>query len=60
MSEVPLYSHVFVVVGALQEFAPPAGNGVEGRGWIGILLPNNQRQHRTLHIQKDVLPYALC
>jgi len=27
---------------------------------IGILLPNNQRQHRTLHTQKDVLPYALC
>jgi len=27
---------------------------------IGILLPNNQRQHRTLYIQKDVLPYALC
>ena len=27
---------------------------------IGILLPNNQRQHRTLHIQKDVLPYASC
>ena len=27
---------------------------------IGILLPNNQCQHRTLHIQKDVLPYALC
>ena len=26
---------------------------------IGILFPNNQRQHRTLHIQKDVLPYAL-
>ena len=26
----------------------------------GILLPNNQRQHRTLHTQKDVLPYALC
>jgi len=26
---------------------------------IGILLPNNQRQHRTLHIQKDVLPYVL-
>jgi len=25
-----------------------------------MLLPNNQRQHRTLHIQKDVLPYALC
>ena len=27
---------------------------------IGILLPNNQRQHRTLHIQRDLLPYALC
>ena len=27
---------------------------------IGISLPNNQRQHRTLHIQKNVLPYALC
>jgi len=27
---------------------------------IWILLPNNQRQHRSLHIQKDVLPYALC
>ena len=26
---------------------------------IVILLPNNQRQHRTLHIQKDGLPYAL-
>ena len=26
---------------------------------IGSLLPNNQRQHRTLQIQKDVLPYAL-
>jgi len=26
---------------------------------IGILLPTNQRQHRTLHIQTDVLPYAL-
>ena len=27
---------------------------------IGILLPNNQRKHRTLHIQEDVLPHALC
>jgi len=27
---------------------------------FGIFLPNNQRQHRTSHIQKDVLPYALC
>ena len=27
---------------------------------IGSLLPNNQRQHCTLHIQQDVLPNALC
>ena len=27
---------------------------------IGISLPNNWRTRRTLHIQKDVLPYALC
>ena len=27
---------------------------------INISLPNNQRQHRTLHIQKDVLPFSLC
>ena len=27
---------------------------------ISISLSNNQRQHQTLHIQKDVLPYALC
>jgi len=27
---------------------------------IGILLQNNQRQHRTLHIQDDLLPCVLC
>ena len=27
---------------------------------IGNSLPNNQHQHRTSHIQKDVLPCALC
>jgi hypothetical protein len=27
---------------------------------IGILLLNNQRQHATLRIQKDMLPYVLC
>ena len=27
---------------------------------VGMLLPNNQRQHRTLHFQKVVLPYAVC
>jgi hypothetical protein len=26
---------------------------------IGISLPDEQRQQGTLHIQKDVLPYAL-
>ena len=26
---------------------------------IDIALPDNQRKHRTLHIQKDALPYAL-
>ena len=26
---------------------------------IGISLPNSQRQHRTLHTQKDVLLLAL-
>jgi hypothetical protein len=25
---------------------------------VGILLPNSQRQHRALHIQKVALPYA--
>ena len=29
-------------------------------GGSGILLPNNQRQQRTLHIQEDVLPHAFC
>jgi hypothetical protein len=23
-----------------------------------MILPSNQRQHRTLHIQKDALPYS--
>ena len=27
---------------------------------IGILSLNNQRQHRTVHTQKNVLPYTLC
>ena len=27
---------------------------------IRIFLPNKQRQHRTVHIQKDVRPSALC
>jgi len=27
---------------------------------IGISLLKNQRQHRTLRIQNEVLPFALC
>ena len=26
----------------------------------GVLLPNNQRQHRTSHAPKDVLPLRIC
>jgi len=37
-----------------------AVDGREPAREIGMLLPNNQRQHRTLYNQKDVLPYALC
>ena len=38
------------------------GWGVEGGGCrdIGISCLNNQRQHCTLHVPQDVLPYALC
>ena len=25
-----------------------------------MLLPNNQRQHRTSHAPKDVLPFRIC
>ena len=35
-------------------------NCAPARERLFFLLPNHQRQHRTLHIQKDVLPYALC
>ena len=27
---------------------------------IGLSLLNSQHQHCTLHIQKDMIPYALC
>ena len=37
----------------------PGLGGVAYPREIGILLPNDQRQHRTLHIQKYVVPYAL-
>ena len=36
--------------------------GARDRGCreIDILLPDSQRQHRTMHIQKHVLPYRGC
>ena len=60
MSEVPLY-------GMRKSLGPAEGNTTypgfdcpvcRRRDWY--LLPNNEHQHRTLHIQKDVLPYAVC
>ena len=27
---------------------------------IGFSLPKSQRQHRTVHVQKDVLPYGIA
>ena len=30
------------------------------RGEIGVFFPNNQRQHRRLHVQQDLPPYAFC
>ena len=35
---------------------PHGGHG----GEIGVFRPNNQRQHRTVHTQKFVLPYVSC
>ena len=40
--------------------AQPAARVHDQKEMIFILLPNNQRQHRTLHIPKDVLPCAIC
>ena len=41
---------------------PKLGRQVKSRGAarLGISSPSKLRQHRTLHTQKDVLPYALC
>jgi hypothetical protein len=36
------------------------GTPPRGAGEIGILLPNNQRQHRTSHAPKDLLPLRIC
>ena len=38
---------------------PPTRDLLAEIDQIGILLPNHQRQHRTWHIQKDVLPHEL-
>ena len=57
------------ILGNVTKFAPHKARNLispgtkactrPGRKDIGILLPNNQRQHRTVQIQKDVLPYVL-
>ena len=59
MSDVPLYPFVDGVPQNLQ-VSTDTRNPNSASINIGILLPNNLRQHRTLHSQKDVLPYALC
>jgi len=63
MSEVPLYlsrgGPTFPEEGQSVQEAGLSRNSCSNEE-IGTLLPNNQRQHRTLHIQKDVLPFALC
>ena len=46
MSEVTLYSAFMFYY-----FWPSKGTIVSGVGEIGISLPINQRQHRTLHIR---------
>ena len=53
MGEVPLY---WGCTRTRTRTAPALYRGTSLRE-IGILLPNNQRKHRTLHIQKDVLPW---
>ena len=57
LREVPLYGS--------KKIWPPCIFSREGRARrgsreIGILLTTNRRQHRTLHIQENVQPYALC
>jgi hypothetical protein len=48
------------VLGTPQEELVRQAGRMAGEREIGTLLPTKQSQHRTLHIQKDVLPYALC
>jgi len=40
------------------DFTFPCPSNTSRPAGIDMSLPNNQRLHRTLHIQKDVLPYA--
>ena len=40
-------------------FRSPGSSWKSAEREIGMLLPNNQRQHRILHIQQDVLPCTL-
>ena len=41
------------------ESSPPPLRSTQ-KAETGILLPNNQRQHRTSHAPKDVLPLRIC
>ena len=52
-------SHARRRLGRPQDRGSPHPRADDSTEEIG-LLPSNQRQHRTLHIQKDVLLYALC
>ena len=68
MSEVPWrflrgrdpYSGVSYERGTPVRDSPNRLAAVNACSGIGFLLPNNQRQHRTLHIQEDVLTYDFC
>jgi len=53
---------IYSPLGCLQGGCQPGLRAGAGscRGEIGILLPNNQFQYRTLLVQKDVLPHTVC
>ena len=56
VSRPGLASGVFELRASLSLDAASASKVDDAVREIGLVLPNNQRQHRTLHIQKDVLP----
>ena len=57
MACIPPSATAFSAPSATLRYPPPFLQARSTRGQeIGIVLPNNQRQHRTLHTQKDVGP----